>query len=380
MNYQPFCNTEIVFLNKNELKERISLLKEINIVLVMSESSALRWNMLSLIKGLEIKCELSSGNFTWIKTVPPNPTQIDIIKSLQQIGSEKVDIIIAIGGGSSIDLAKAISAFHNREKNNNYTIDEIMANIKNKDYMENQFINIIAVPSTAGTGSEVTQWATIWDTKKMTKFSIDAPMLKPKCAIIVPELTLTMPLEMTISTGLDALCQAIESYWSKHTTPIVQEIAFRAIELIIINLKEAVEYPNDISAREKLCKASVLAGLAFSQTRTTACHSISYPLTMLYGMPHGLAASITLNAVGKINKGNFPNDHELFSLFDKYGSITNWIDMVCDGVISMRLSTFGINEKDIHIIVDNAFTSGRMDNNPVDLSRDDVAKILLESI
>ena len=379
MNHKPFCNTEIVFSNKKELEQRLLSLDVLNVVLVMSESSALRWNMVLFIEDLQARCKSLNGTLTWIKNVAANPTQRDVIKSLQQIGNNKVDTIIAFGGGSGIDLAKGISAFHSSEKNDKYTIDQIMDSIKKKTYSGGDFVDIIAVPSTAGTGSEVTQWATIWDENKTGKFSIDDPMLRPKMAIIVPELTLSMSTRMTLSTGLDAMCQAIEAYWSKHTTPLVQEIAYRAVEVVIQNLRKAVEQPHDITVREKLCRASVLAGLAFSQTRTTACHSISYPLTMLYGVPHGLAASITLDAVSQINKGHFQNDDALFSLFNGYGGIMNWIDMVCKGVINMRLSAFGITGKDIPLIVDNAFTGGRMDNNPVDLSRDDVTKIL-ESI
>jgi alcohol dehydrogenase class IV len=380
MNYKPFCNTEIVFSNKNELEQKLLSLKLTNILLIMSESSLLRWNMVTFIEELQSKCESLNGTFTWIKNVAVSPTQVDIIKSLQKIGESKVDTIIVFGGGSGIDLAKGISAFHNNKKNDKYTVEQITDSIKNKKYMGRKFVDIIAVPSTAGTGSEVTQWATIWDENKTGKFSIDDPMLKPKMAIIVPELTTTMTDKMTLSTGLDAMCQAIEAYWSRSTTPIVQEIAYRAIEIVIGNLRKAVEQPHDIIVREQLCRASVLAGLAFSQTRTTACHSISYPLTMLHGVPHGLAAAITLDAVAQINKGHFHNDIALLSLFNEYGGIMNFVDLVCKGVINMRLSAFGITEKDIPLIVSNAFTGGRMDNNPVDLSSDDVLKILLSSI
>ena len=367
MNYQPFCSTEIVYSNRAAMMNKLLSIEDAgNIVLVMSESSALRWNMLPFIEQLQRKRKTLNATLTWIKKVPVNPTQKDIIRSLQQIGNKEIDLIIAFGGGSSIDLAKGISAFYSIDKNTRYTIDEITDSIKHKFYKDTFFIDIIGIPSTAGTGSEVTQWATIWDENKTGKFSIDTPELKPKMAIIVPELTLSMPAEMTISTGLDALCQAMESYWSRHTTPIVQQIAYRAVEISIKNLRNAVEHPDDISVRDNLCKASVLAGLAFSHTRTTACHSISYPLTMFYGVSHGLAASITLDAVGKINKGHFVNDKELFALFEEHGGIKNWIDLVCEGVIDMRLSSFGIAERDIPVIVDNAFTGGRMDNNPVD--------------
>ena len=107
------------------------------------------------------------------------------------------------------------------------------------------------MPSTAGTGSEVTQWATIWDEDKNAKYSIDDPRLKPKMAIIVTQLTLSMPAEMTLSSGLDAMSQAMESFWSKHTTPVVQQISYRAVEIIVNNLKNAIIQPDNLLTREK---------------------------------------------------------------------------------------------------------------------------------
>ncbi|MFP4697147.1 MAG: phosphonoacetaldehyde reductase [Eubacteriales bacterium] len=374
MNYKPFCSTEIIFLDKKEMVQNLLDLNSKNIVLIMSKSSVLRWDLSSFIMELEKNCRLLNGKLIWINKINSNPTQLDIIKALGEIGNNKINKIIAFGGGSSIDLAKGISAFHSIGEKN-YTIDKITQRIKKNNYNKD-FIDIIALPTTSGTGSEVTQWATIWDVDKISKFSIDSPNLKPKIAIIVPEFTLSLSKEMTLSSGLDAMCQGIESYWSKHTTPIVQEIAYRAVKIIIQNLRKSIENPQDITIRIKLCKASVLAGLAFSKTRTTACHSLSYPLTMLYGIPHGLAVAITLNEVGQINKGNFPNDKELYNLFFDYGGIDKWINMVCKDVVEMRLTAFGISSKDIPLIVDNAFAEGRMYNNPVNLTRKDVVKIL----
>lgn len=376
MHYKPFCTTEIEFINTEELKMSLLNYTSNNVVLIMSESSAIRWNLLSFIEEFNDRCLSSNQDFTWIKVVPANPTQNSVIQALEQIGNRKTDIIIAFGGGSSIDLAKALSAFNKHLGDETLEIDDITNSIKNKTYINNEFIDIIAVPSTAGTGSEITQWATIWDENKNGKFSIDASGLNPKKAFIVPELTLTVPTLMTLSTGLDTMCQAIEAYWSKHTTPIVQEIAYRSVEIVINNLRKCVIEPNDIHSREQLCNASVLAGLAFSQTRTTACHSISYPLTMLHDIPHGLAVAISLDAVAKINTGHYPNDKQLIALFDDYQSIKNWLDLVCDGIVDLKLSSFGVTNNDIPTIVDNAFTGGRMDNNPVDLTRDDVRQIL----
>ena len=120
----------------------------------------------------------------------------------------------------------------------------------------------------------------------------------------------------------------------------------------------------------------MLAGLAFSQTRTTACHSISYPMTMLYGVPHGLAAAMTLAQVAEKNRGHFENDGELFAVFAPYGGIQHWLDTVCGGVVSLRLSGFGIAPDQIETLAEHSFTGGRMDNNPVDLTGEDVRTIL----
>lgn len=377
MNHKPFCNTEILFNSLKDMEQKFLSLNEKNILLIITESSVNRYNLSTFIDALYEKSKKNNGKLIWIQKVNANPSQKDIIDALNQIGETNIELIIAIGGGSVIDLAKGISVFHNILLNDKYSIEDITESLNSKKYLKNdQTINIIAVPTTSGTGSEVTQWATIWDVDKTIKYSIDSPSLKPKMAVIIPELTLSVPPKMTLSTGLDAMCQAVEAYWSKHTNPIVQEIAYRAIELVLQNLRKSIDNPQDITSREKLSKASILAGLAFSQTRTTACHSISYPLTMYFDIPHGLAASITLAEVGKINKGHFSNDIQLFELFDRFSGLQNWIDNVSDGIVNMRLTWFGLKIDDIPLIVDNAFTGGRMDNNPVDLSRKDVENIL----
>lgn len=373
MNHQAFCSTEIVFSNKEELLVQLLSIQK-NIVLVMSESATTRWELESFVRKLAEQSKADALTFVWISNFATNPTQEDVFRALKGIGKQPVDIIIAIGGGSAIDLAKGISAFKNDA--NNSCLGSITESIKEKTYVDNSFAEIIAVPTTAGTGSEVTQWATIWDMGKNAKYSLDTPGLQPKLAIIVPELTTSVSAYMTLSTGLDAMCQAIEAYWSKHTNPLVQEIAYRSIELVISNLRDAVDNPSNLDIREGLCRASILAGLAFAKTRTTACHSISYPLTMLYDIPHGIAASITLDAVSKKNMGYFPGDERLFDLFRDYGGIGSWIDHTCMGVIRMRLSAFGITTSDLPRIVDNAFTGGRMDNNPVDLTQADIMDIL----
>lgn len=368
----PFCTTEIIFAKKHEAEEILLSIQAKHLVLLLSKTAAARWNLEEFVSSLATRFD----SCIWIKTIPANPTQEDILQTLKLIGDMDVDKIIAIGGGSAIDLAKAVSAFYDPKKNSSYTLEDITTGIKNKSYSGDSFIDIIALPSTAGTGSEITQWATIWDDQKHGKYSIDAPELKPKLALIVPELTMTLSPLLTLSTGLDAMSHAVEAYWSKHTTPIVQEIAYRAIELVLVNLKYVLASPLEYSFRENMCRASVLAGIAFSKTRTTACHSISYPMTQLYNIPHGIAVALTLNAVASLNRGHFAHDDELFLLFERFGGLSNWIDSVSKGIISLRLESFEIEEDDIRVIADHAFTGGRMDNNPVNLTRDQVQLIL----
>lgn len=372
MNYNPFCSTDIQFMTKVEMETKLTEITNMNLVLILSDSSVIRWNFFDLIKTIK-----SNNNLIWIDKVNANPTQEDILSACGIIGMEKVDLIIAIGGGSAIDLAKGISAFY-EYGHSQYTIDTITSKLRDKSYIsKGELIDILAVPTTAGTGSELTEWATIWDINRNEKFSIDHKKLKPKKAFIVPELTFTLSRKLTLSTGLDALSHAMEAYWSRHTNPLVQDLAYRSIQLIVDNMIKVLDEPHNIYGRECMCRASVLAALAFSHTRTTACHSISYPMTILYGVPHGLAVAMTLNEVANKNKGMFPNDQALFDIFQRFGDIQSWLDKASEDIVNLRLSGFGISIQDIDKIVDKAFTAGRMDNNPNKLSKEDVREILI---
>lgn len=373
MSYEPFCSTEIIFLSKLEMETALCKLKDNHIIIVMTSSGMKRWKLKSTLDTL-----MFQNKVVWIDKVNPNPTPRDIYDAIQQISFEKVDIILAIGGGSAMDLGKGISACYSL-KSKDMTEDLILDTIKRKDYLFQQnWIDILAIPTTAGTGSELTKWATIWDRKNHVKYSVEAEGLLPKKAMIVPELTLLLGTELTLSTGLDALCHGIEAYWSIYTNDLVQEIAYRSIEINLQTLKQVLVTPDDICLRTDMCRASVLAGIAFSHTRTTACHSISYPLTMYYDIPHGYASALTLKEVSDRNRGNFKNSTRLFSLFNAYGGLGNWLESVTEGIVDLKLSQFGVCFQEIQEITNHSFTVGRMENNPVCFSKEDVSEILSE--
>ena len=285
---------------------------------------------------------------------------------------KKPELIIAIGGGSSIDLAKAISSLYE------YKDNDLLDLLKNRDYLDNgtNSIPFIAVPTTAGTGSECTKWATIWDFENNKKYSIDADYLYPNEAWLVAQLTSTMDENLTLATGLDALAHAMESYWSVPSNIYTRVLARDSIRIIKKYLPLVLNDLDNLEYRQKMLAGSFFAGLAFSNTRTTACHSISYPLTMMFGINHGFAAAITLFEVLKRN-WDYLDEQDLFLDTwdaDDLGDIKKWFDEVSDD--GLKLSKFGVKKEEIPDIVKAATTGGRMDNNPIVFNEDEIEDIL----
>ena len=283
----------------------------------------------------------------------------------------KPELIVAIGGGSSIDLGKAISALYE------FKDLDVLDLLKNKDYLDNSCsIPLIAVPTTAGTGSECTKWATIWDFDNNKKYSIDADYLYPDEAWLVPELTTTMDSRMTLATGLDALAHALESYWSVSSNKYTRVLARDSIRIIKKYLPLVLEDLENLEYRQEMLMGSFFAGLAFSNTRTTASHSISYPLTMLFGINHGFAVAITLFEVLKRNWEYLDEKDLFFNAWDAQdlNDIKKWFDQVSDE--GLKLSKFGVKKEEIPNIVKLATTGGRMDNNPIVFDEEEIEDIL----
>ena len=313
----------------------------------------------------------------WFYNIPSNPGVADVVSTLKDLTTYKIDTILSIGGGSCIDLAKAISALKNNVNDSELNTETIREVIKTKSYSTNPyFIDIIAIPTTSGTGSEVTRWATVWDPEMHAKLSIEHNALYPKAAIIIPEFTLSMPARLTLSTGLDALSHAMEAFWAKSRNLLSQALALEAIGLIKENLPLALSYPSDIKFREGMAMGSLIAGLAFSMTRTTACHSISYPLTMRFGIEHGFAAAISLDEVARRNTVAVPEIASIYSIFDNEQGFSAWLNQICENIQPLKLSHFGVKLDSIEVLVNETFTQGRMDNNPILFTRDDVNEIL----
>ena len=212
-----------------------------------------------------------------------NPKADDIRRILKRVSADKpYDVIIALGGGSVLDFAKLLKAFWNSS-------NPVLANLSGDEPLEPSDVKLIAVPSTAGSGSEATPFAVVYRGKE--KFSIIHEALRPDLAIVIPSLLESLPQHVAASSGMDALCQAIESYWSIYSTDESRVFAREAMTLAWSALEPAV-LEKEASSLENLARASYLAGKAISITKTTAPHAVSYVLTSFYGVSHGHAVGL----------------------------------------------------------------------------------------
>ncbi|MGF0239039.1 iron-containing alcohol dehydrogenase PsrA [Rhodococcus sp. IEGM1300] len=230
-----------------------------------------------------------------VEDVQPNPDVAQLRDTYERFWQEASDChtVIAVGGGSAIDTAKALIVGTQSGR-----FDELLALLATgKPFVPARSKLLIAAPTTAGTGSEVTPWATIWDSASHKKYSLHLDSTWPTVAIIDPQLMLTVPAGVTVSTGLDALSHALESIWNINANPVSDTFAISAIEDILECLPLLRRDLSSKELRSRMALAALKAGLAFSNTKTALAHSISYEMTLRYGLPHGIACSFTLPLV-----------------------------------------------------------------------------------
>jgi phosphonate metabolism-associated iron-containing alcohol dehydrogenase len=226
-----------------------------------------------------------------IRNIGPNPDFHALTQSCASLKGRPVEAIVAIGGGSVMDAAKVLAA-----------AGDDFARVKafletGGDAEQLRSLPIIAVPTTAGTGSEVTCWATVWDTDAKKKYSLSRPSLYPAVALVDPLLTVDAPRGVTVSSGLDALSHALESIWNVHANPVSSALAETAAREVLDVLPRLAADPRNVELRARMAKAALMAGLAFSNTRTALAHALSYHLTLHHGTPHGIACSFSLPMV-----------------------------------------------------------------------------------
>jgi alcohol dehydrogenase len=293
-----------------------------------------------------------------IRNVEPNPSYAALRAACRLLGQAKIAprVIVALGGGSVMDTAKVLAAAG----------DDFS---RVQDYVEGrsgaeilQHLPIIAVPTTAGTGSEVTSWATVWDTDNKKKYSLARPNLYPECAVIDPRLMLGVPKGLTISTGLDALSHALESIWNVNSNPVSTNHAVFAAGEVIECLPRLAQQLDSIALRSRMARASLSAGLAFSNTKTALAHSLSYHLTLHHGLVHGIACSFSLPAVMRSVIGkNADCDAALARIFgsDLEAGANRLAATLAQLGVSTRATDYGVTQSEWLDVIDDALLGER---------------------
>lgn len=224
--------------------------------------------------------------------VEPNPSfaMLDILCASLSPVADQVELIVALGGGSVMDTAKFLAAGHGR-------FAPVKAYLEGEVVLDRAALPIIAIPTTAGTGSELTKWATIWDPERGRKLSLNRDDLYAEAAFIDPLITASLPWPIALASGLDALSHALESIWNINANPLTRGYAIAAAQDVLPALARLKDDLDDIAARQILARGAMRAGLAFSNTQTALAHNISYPITLNHGVPHGIACSFCLPEV-----------------------------------------------------------------------------------
>ena len=304
-----------------------------------------------------------------------NPTVDQLFDAWKDTCEFCPHVVIGVGGGTILDVAKSLCCLYGCELN---SADDLRRRIVAGDLKP--AARWIGVPTTAGTGSEVTCWATIWDPERDAKRSLESKENYAWAAFVDPELAQGMPIKLAVSSALDAVAHAVESYWARRTNAVSRALALEAIRTIMGHMEDLL--CGKPEAHEAMAQGSMLAGLAFSNTKTTACHSISYPLTMHYHIPHGAAVSMLLAPVLELNA---PCVDGLESLLAALG--------VSDAaMLQQRIRSFlqrsgqpdtlrgwGVAWEDCSSLAKLGMTKGRADNNPVEITAENIQGIL-ESI
>ncbi len=229
--------------------------------------------------------------------IGPNPTDTQVMACVEQMKKDQPEVIVCIGGGSPIDAAKAANVVYTHGGE----VEEYDIAIGGIMRITPKLLPFICIPTTAGTGSEVTNVGVITNTKKHLKYGVLSPLLVPDISVLDAELTISLPAKVTANTGVDVLTHAIESYVSCHGFTVSEGLAYKAIKMVAKYLNTAVHDGKNLEARENMLEASMMAGIAFNFNGLGLTHQMAHQLSAYFDLPHGLANAILLPHVMRFN-------------------------------------------------------------------------------
>ncbi len=312
------------------------------------------------------------------------PTVEFVRKGVAFYRDNRCDFIITVGGGSAIDTAKAISVM--------LTNSEPIAKYKGLDKIPLKGVSLIAVPTTAGTGSEVTMFTIINEAVTNEKMLIGSPHVMPQVALVDPLLTVSMPRELTSATGVDALCHAIEAYVSLKAHPLSDMFALSAIEFLSGYLRKAWANGENLEAREKMMLGALNAGIAFNNASVTLVHGMSRPIGAWFHVPHGVSNAVLLDTVMEFSLMGCP---------ERFARVAKAMGVNAAGLTDMEAAQLGVRAvrqliKDIKIpsmedlgvekhrfekvtweMAEAAIASGSPGNNPRQVTKEEIVELYL---
>lgn len=311
--------------------------------------------------------DASNGKITAIfSDIQPNPTIRNTDDCVEALIENNCDFAIALGGGSILDCAK-VACF---VATTSYKTEIYFTK---QQPITHKGLPMIAIPTTAGTASEITNVSVLTDTTKGIKGPLASEFLYPVYALVDPKLTLSCPQQVTASSGLDVLAHSLEAFYGKKHQPYTDLVAEYAAKLVFENILVAYHAPDNIEARTNMSLASVTAGMAFNLTQTAAAHACSYPLTQNFGVPHGEACALTLPTFWRLNSiGKEAKRLEAFSRrlgFEDAKDLADRIDEFKKEMkMCLTIEDAGVKtEDDLKLLVTNSFAPN-IQNNPVDIS------------
>ena len=318
---------------------------------------------------LQIKLLLSAYKICVFDQIVENPFIESVDEGAEYAKANGIDLIIGVGGGSSMDAAKGIAL--------SITNKIPFQSILNGRIPSHLPLPLICVPTTSGTGSEVTPFAVFTDKKDESKKGYSHSSIFPVTSIIDPELTYTIPKSVRINTGLDVLAHASEAYLSLESNPLNDQIAFESVKLVTENLQKAVN--GNKSSINSLAYASILAGVAITHASTILPHIMGYPLTVFHQIPHGKASILTLPAFLDYLE-NQPGINQkvknLNAIFNLAGGLRTFFKSLN---VSSKLSDYRIKKSEIDLFVEKTICKGDVKITPGNINREIIYKIYMDS-
>ncbi|NUL35175.1 iron-containing alcohol dehydrogenase [Kosakonia sacchari] len=346
-------------------------------VLLVSDGNIIK---LAATQQIRTLLETNGRRVQVIDNVPPEPSQHDVANILQNLHDAAVDLVVGIGGGSVLDVAKLLSVLCHPASPG---LDALLAGEKPTDRIAS-----LLIPATAGTGSEATPNAILAIPELDTKIGIISPVMLPDYVALLPELTTSMPAHIASSTGIDALCHLIECFTATIANPVSDNVALIGLGKLLRNIETAVNEPHNLTARLEMLWASYYGGAAITHAGTHLVHALSYPLGGKYHLPHGVANAILLAPCMKVVRPHavekfaqvwdlVPDADTTLSAEAKSHALVAWFAALVKRLnLPDNLEALGVPREDVPALSDAALNVKRLMNNaPCTVSHQDVQAI-----